>query len=270
VAVLGAAALVGIGVSRRLNRPIDELRRWAADPDRDPPEATGIAELDSLRSDLIAGRERIAELLRRERSFSSHVSHQLRTPVAALRVAVETELTAPRDDPSELLRESLGQLDRLESTITGLLALARHDTRPDDRVELLRLVRERVAAHPAARSVLVTGHTVSLVTDAVAVEHIVDVLVDNAARHGRGGVLVTVDAAGRTATIDVGDEGPTPDPAAIFADRASDAGHGIGLRLARTLAESIGGELTLLARPTTTFRVSLPIADHGRPTVDHP
>lgn len=260
--IFALAAAVGVWVTRRLNRPIDQLRRWAADarPDRPPPDATGIVELDSLRADLITDRERIAELLERERSFSSQVSHQLRTPVTAMRVAVETELAAPRGDPNEILQESLGQLDRLESTIVSLLALARHDVRTAESVDLIDLARERTSPL-TDHHVDVVGHEVMATTDPAAIGHIIDVLVDNAIRHGRGDVRVSVGQHAGCAIVEVSDDGPTPSPASVFSDNTADAGHGIGLRLARMLAESIGAELTLLDGPTTTFRLSLPTDD---------
>ena len=101
--------------------------------------STGIAEIDSLRSALIDDRDRIDELLARERSFSSQVSHQLRTPVTAMRVAIETERQAPRSDSTLVLDETIGQLDRLESTIASLLAFARHRRARRD-CDLLELV----------------------------------------------------------------------------------------------------------------------------------
>jgi signal transduction histidine kinase len=263
-AVIAVAAAVGVWLARRLNRPIDELRRWAARPDAaDPPDPTGIAELDSLRGDLLADRSRINELIQRERSFSSHVSHQLRTPVTAMRIALETELESPRSDPATVIGESLGQLDRLESTITSLLALARHDDRPPVEVDLTELVRQRVdACHELAlerrRAITVEGRPAVVTTDAAAVEHIVDVLLDNALRHGRGAIQIRVSTSAEHAFVDVSDEGPAPHARDAFADRASDGGHGIGLRLARSLAESTGGRLELSGGATTTFRLSLP------------
>jgi signal transduction histidine kinase len=265
VVVLVAAGAIGAWVARRLNRPIDELRRWAAgtDPGSEPPPATGIDELDSLRADLIEDRERIAELLRRERSFSSDVSHQLRTPVAAMRVAIETEREAPRPDPADVLEEALGQLDRLESTISSLLTLARHHDRPPAPVDLGRIVGDRSEAWRAMssaldRCVVVSGPSTTVTTDADAVGHIVDVLVDNALRHGSGVVEVVVGAADGYATIDVADQGPRPAGGGLFEGARSDAGHGIGLQLARSLAASVGGRLALLDRATTTVRLSLP------------
>ena len=262
--VVAVAGAVGLWLAHRLNRPIAELGRWAgAAGDAPPPDPTGIAELDSLRADLLAGRARIDELLRRERSFSSHVSHELRTPVTAMRIAIETELGAPRNDPATVLGESLDQLDRLESTITSLLALARHDDRPREEVELVELVSHRVtrwtsAAHAHGRTLLVVGDPTVVSTDASAIGHIVDVLLDNAVRHGDGAITVAVRRDDGFTTIDVSDLGSSPGERDAFADRSTDSAHGIGLRLARSLAESVGGRLELRNTQTTTFRLTLP------------
>ena len=130
IAIIAAAALAGILLARRLSRPIEDLRDWTGslgEAEGVPPPHSGIDELDTLGSALASADERIRELLERERAFSSHVAHQLRTPVAAMRIAVEAELDRPRDDHREVLIESLGALDRLESTIGSMLALARSD-----------------------------------------------------------------------------------------------------------------------------------------------
>lgn len=269
LAILAGAAAVAMWLARRLNRPIDDLRRWArsdrTDGQTEPPAATGIAELDALRVSLLDSRARIEELLRRERSFSSHVSHQLRTPVAAMRVAVEAELVAPRADPHTVLEESLGQLDRLESTITSLLALARHADRSSGRCDLAPVVTEaaerwRRPAADAGRELGLTIEPVAAWCDSAAVGHVLDVLIDNALKHGRGPVTVRCARLGDRAVVEVADAGTTPSATDVFADTDSDSSHGIGLRLARTLAESAGGRLDLLDTPTTTFRHTLPAA----------
>lgn len=266
------AGAVALWLARRLNRPIEELRDWAASPAvgpaPEPPAATGIVELDALRAAIVSGRQQVAELLRRERSFSSHVSHQLRTPVAAMRVAVETELSTPRADPAETLHELLDQLDRLESTVTSLLAVARGGARPPVDCRLDEIVIERVrpwrdAAARSGRAVRVIAPPARVHTEPTAVGHIVDVLLDNALRHGAGTVTVTIDPA--AGTLDVADEGVPPVGRDPFADDRGAEGraesHGIGLRLARTLAESAHGQLVLTDADTTTFRLSVAPAD---------
>jgi signal transduction histidine kinase len=268
-AIIGVATLVGILLSRRLVRPIDQLTAWAAHTDSaaSAPDATGIEELDELRTALVESRRRVDEALERERSFSSHVSHQLRTPVTALRTAIETELTAPRPDPTSLLHEGLGAVDRLESTITSLLAFARRrDARPELGDATL-LTNEHVdhwrptlAAH--GRDIRVTGWPVIVRVDPVMLRHILDVLIENALVHGRGRIDVRVASghghAGQPALIvDVADEGTLPDGADPFTDRRADTRGGIGLRLARTLAEAGHGRLRLSCSSPTTFSLLL-------------
>jgi signal transduction histidine kinase len=270
VAIVGAAGVVGLYLASRLHRPLDELRLWAAQGDvgsvADPPPATGIAELDSLRSTLIEGRARVADLLQRERLFSSRVSHQLRTPVAAIRVALETELDAPRADHTEILTESLGALDRLESTIESLLAFGRRVEQPAAPTDLLELVAKRVEQWQApfaaaGRTVTVRGEPVMVDVNA-HVEHIVDVLLENALEHGVGEVHATVAPALLAGSpglgVDVADEGSVVAGLDPLADEWLDAAGGIGLRLARSLAESVGGHLELACPHPTTFRLTVP------------
>jgi signal transduction histidine kinase len=278
IALLGAAALgvllvaafIGLLLARRLSRPVEDLRQWATtlgQQDR-PPPAAGIVELDELAAAMSASSERVRQLLQRERSFSSHVSHQLRTPVAAMRVAVEAELDAPRPDPTDVLQECLRELDRLERTVTSLLALARHDERQPERCDVAALVRAqaerwRAPYGAAGRTIDCRGTSVWASVDAAAISHVVDVLLDNALIHGHGTVTVTTESALQAVRIDIGDEGTPPVDADPFSDRRTETRHGIGLRLARTLAESQGGELGLVERPTTVFRLVLPDADRA-------
>ncbi len=266
VAIIAAAVLAGILLARRLSRPIEDLRDWTESiggPDGVPPPYSGIDELDTLGSALAGADERIRELLERERAFSSHVAHQLRTPVAAMRTAVEAELDRPREDHREVLVESLGALDRLESTIGSMLALARADPR-----ELVDCeVSAAVAAHTArwepryaaaGRSVRHRGSPVWARVDVTVIDHVLDVLLDNALAYGTGTVCVSTNANGEVIEIDVTDEGhgQATDP---FGEQRSDSGHGIGLRLARTLAELAAGNLTLASATPTVFRLTLPL-----------
>ena len=92
-----------------------------------------------------------------------------------------------------------------------------------------------------------------------AVRQILAVLTDNAARHGVGAVTVHAREASGTTAIDVSDEGTElrQDEAALFRRRTT-SGHGIGLPLARDLAEAEGARLRLSSRTPTTFTLFLP------------
>ena len=93
-------------------------------------------------------------------------------------------------------------------------------------------------------------------------QQILDVLIHNALRHGRGVVRVRARDARTHWAITVQDEGDRPAGPGIFDRHVStgEGGEGIGLTVAAELAESLGGSLTLESVPTTTFLLRLPAA----------
>ena len=128
-AALVIAAAVGLWLSSRLARPLARLSDAAGllgsgDFTARTPRS-GIGQVDDVAQALDDTGARLADLVERERSFSAHASHQLRTPLTSLRLAIEAELAQPRAEPSTALKELLGEVDRLEGTIRELLALAR-------------------------------------------------------------------------------------------------------------------------------------------------
>ncbi|WP_431237481.1 sensor histidine kinase [Mycolicibacterium aichiense] len=94
-----------------------------------------------------------------------------------------------------------------------------------------------------------------------AVRQIVAVLIDNAVSHGVGTITVHARRADSTTAIDVSDEGTQlrqHDEAILFQGRDTNSNHGIGLPLARSLADAQGGRLRLTATSPTTFTLFLP------------
>src|SRR5205085_1699034 len=133
-AAIAIAVLVGLWLSAVLSRPLARLRDAATrlghgDFTVRAPRS-GIAEADAAASALNDTAVRLEELVGRERTFSAHASHQLRTPLASLRLAVEAELAQPRSDATTALEEVLKETDRLEATIDDLLLLARGTAGP--------------------------------------------------------------------------------------------------------------------------------------------
>jgi signal transduction histidine kinase len=253
-----AAIVLGLFLVRRLVRPLhrlrDDARRLGEGDFSIDHEPSGVVEIDEAGDALEATAGRLAGLVERERAFSADASHQLRTPVAGLRTVLEAELEHPRADPGIALRDALGQVDRLEATMNELLALARdaHPAGPFEVDAFLEDVAERweAAVRSAGRELVVRtpGEPIDVDASPVAMRQVVDVLVDNALRHGQG--AITIDAGERAEatalSLRVSDEGDgiTGEPEAIFHRRQPDAaGHGIGLSLARSLTEAEGGRL---------------------------
>jgi signal transduction histidine kinase len=270
--VVGIAALMARRHAGRIAMPLERLtdsaRALGAGDFAVLTERSHIVEADTLADAIESTARRLGELVQRERAFSTHVSHQLRTPLTALLLGLESALSLPGADMYAAARAAVRRGEQLETTIEGVLRLAR-DTHPRRAplvvAELLAGVRDywRGAFVQRNRELRV-GASAGLPevrVSAVAVRHVVDVLVDNALVHGAGDADVAVSTLADGVLIEVSDEGPgLTDPEAAFTPRTARTGtHGIGLGLARSLAEAEGGRL-LLRRvgPRPVFGLLLP------------
>ena len=123
------SALIGLGQSRRLARPVDRLAAAATRLGHGDftvrSEVSGVPEVDAVSEALETTAVRLDRMLGRERSFSDDASHQLRTPLTSLRVTLEAARLHPTADPDGALAAALADVDRLDRTIDDLLALAR-------------------------------------------------------------------------------------------------------------------------------------------------
>lgn len=268
-AVLVAGA-VGWIVAARLVRPLrvirDDAVRLGNGDFSIHPTPRGVTELDETAEALAETARRLDGAMTREREFSANASHQLRTPITAMRLAIESEVMTPRPDRTKVLHESLGELDRLESTIEMLLAVARDQPlrrEPIDVASIIGDVRSRwngpLAEHGRPLRIAARGHPSAHVS-ADVLKQVLDVLIGNAATHGRGQVSLAIEDDAANLVVSVSDEGSIErDPGEVFERRDPTAeGHGVGLALARALAEAEGGRLTLASSAPTTFRLVLP------------
>ena len=276
--IVGASIVLGRRLARRIAVPIESLHDRVSQLGADAPlvalPRSGMAELDDLATALEDASRRVTESVVRERQFSGEVSHQLRTPLTGLRLVLDAERAAPRPDRLAVLDEATASLDRLEQTVDQLLALGRR--RPVDRnrldmADVLGGVRRRwlPAFAERARTLDVdvdAASRVSAVVSLAAIDNVLDVVIDNALKHGAGRVRVTAAAIAGRVAVRVADEGSIELDATGLSDaldeRDGDAGRSgstrIGLRFARRLLRAEGGELVCTSRAPMEISVILP------------
>jgi signal transduction histidine kinase len=269
-AAIGATFLLARRQARRLAAPLEALSLTAQQLGggdfsvRTRP--SGIPEIDSAGESLNSTAARLGELVRRERAFSADASHQLRTPLTGLRLGLETALDSPGTDPRTAMTAAIDAADRLERTIEDLLTLRRDPPRAGSPLGVEEITAELEhtwqpvlgAQDRSLRVDVAPGVPVSTAS-APAVRQVLGVLVDNAVRHGAGTVTVTVRDAGGALAFDVADEGAGLDADAPRPQRRQGVeSHGIGLALARELAEAEGGRLRLSRPSPPVFSLLLP------------
>lgn len=265
-----AATLLAVWQGRRFAGPIQRLaasaRRLGEGDFSARAPRSGLPEPDEVAAALDSTASRLGAMLERSRSFNADASHQLRTPLTALRLDLEAlELTAA--DPT-LVKAAIAEADRLEATIEELLALA-EAPRGYERLDLADLAGARLDAWQSlARA---RGREVRLETVPVppvrarsaAVGQSLQVLLDNALEHGAGTITVSVAEVLGGARVCVADEGPgipAEREGSLLNGRAPAPGQdGRGLPLARTLVEAEGGRLSLeRARPGASVCLLFP------------
>lgn len=278
--LLAAALAIGIAIlaarvlARRVNRPLEEFAltaRRLGDGDFDVRTTpTGMPEIDDAGNSLNATAERIGDLVRREQQIAANASHQLRTPLSGLRASLESALSDPSADLTTAAQAAIRAADQLELTIAELIDLTRGTSAPNATVDLTAVLDAAVlrwgpplaAAGRPLRLRLTEGCPPVRFTES-ALRQILDVLLDNALRHGEGTVTMTARPVGGAVAIDVTDVGSGIDSTVdVFARGvSSQGGSGIGLAFARDVAEDNGGRLRLGQRePSTRFTLLLPLA----------
>lgn len=274
VLLAGALAMRGAvdGALRPVARMTADAESWS-EHDLDGRFALGAPrdELTSLAATLDHLLARIAASRRHEQRFASEVAHELRTPLAGLRGRAELALTARGTDaPAEhaaALRAVVESASRLDATVDTLLAIARRELDPTvGTVDLAALARELPDV-----SVEVTEPLPVAEGDHDVVRRALDPLVANAHRHARSAVRLELSASGDRVQVAVRDDGPGLEPelgerafaAGVRGEGVSGEGAGLGLPLARRLAQSCGGDVVLGEGPGGCFVLELPAVGGG-------
>jgi signal transduction histidine kinase len=276
VALLAVLAAVALAVrqARRLASPLTDLaetaeRLGSGDP-RPRHRRYGVPELDRIADVLDASAERIARMLTAERRLAADASHQLRTPLTALSMRLE-EIVATADDREAVKEEAaiaLGQVERLTDVVQRLLTNSR-DPRTGSAVDfdLDEVIKQQVeewrpAYQGEGRSVVLSGaRELRAVGTPGAVAQVLATLIENALMHGAGTVTLHTRVTGNQAVVEVSDHGPGVPPvlgARVFERTVSGRNStGLGLAVARDLAEADGGRLELLQQRPPVFALFL-------------
>lgn len=282
----GWAAAVAFGVATRLTRDHDtiaDVARSVADGDvsaRVTLRGSG-TDLKRLGDDINAMIERLTGLLGAQDRFVTHAAHELRTPLAAMRLEIEHALRSSGDRATleAAMRATLESLGRLASLADDLLALAR--ARPDrgaiagdaSSVPLEDAIRgavDLVAPLADARAVRIDAadSSVAVRAEARGLTRLLRNLVENAVRFAPEGsaVVVAQELDGSEVVVRISDDGPGVaaeeverifEPFARGLRRRDPEGTGLGLSIARELAESYGGSLTAVSGPGGRFVLRL-------------
>jgi signal transduction histidine kinase len=275
VALLAIAAAVALGVwqARRLARPLTELAEMAerlgsGDP-RPRDQRFGVLELDRIAEVLDSSAERVGKMLTAERRLAADASHQLRTPLTALFMRLEEIMET--DDPDTVKEEAaiaLGQVERLTDVVQRLLTNSRDPRKTAavsfDLDEVIKQQSEewRAALQRSGRPLYLEGPPgLRAVGTPGAVAQVLAALIENCLMHGGGAVTVRTRVRETSVVLEVQDEGsgiPSELGARVFERAVS--GHnstGIGLAVARDLAEADGGRLELVSLKPAVFSLFL-------------
>jgi signal transduction histidine kinase len=264
-AALLLACVAGYGLAAASLRPVEAMRRRAADISTDqlhqrlPLEPSG-DELHRLGETLNEMLSRLQTGVERERAFTSDASHELRTPLTMLKT--ELELMG-RDHPSgaqldAAVQAAVDEAERMARLIDDLLVLARSDADqvliapgPVDVDELLAVTAQGYAGTGPADAVTVdSSQGLVVLGDGDRLRRALTNLIDNALRHGGTPVRLSARPVGNTVEVHVQDSGPgfPPSFAAHAFERFSRAdparnegGSGLGLAIVAAIARAHGG-----------------------------
>ena len=230
------------------------------------PPTLEVREIRSLNADFTVMAEAIARRSRYLRDFAASLSHEFKTPLAGIRGGIELlQDHGPgmsAEDRARFLANMEGDAQRLSRLVSRLMELAQADmARPnaeggdDARSNVSAVIARLTDAHAApdfALTATVADTFPALAIEEQALETVLATLIENARQAGATALAITTGHRGRYASIALTDNGPGVPAADVtrvfdpfFTSKREVGGTGLGLPIARALAESRGGSLEL-------------------------
>ncbi|MGI8332698.1 sensor histidine kinase [Actinomadura scrupuli] len=288
-ALLAAAAAIGAyrTVGKAL-KPVDgvvhELAEiTATDLGRRVPVPEQHYEMRGLAETVNQTLDRLEAAVEKQRRFASDASHDLRSPITAMRLQLEEAQLHPGEtDCLALMKAQETSLDRLEAIVIDLLTLARLDscrTAAKEQVDLGELVTDELRCRAVRRRIVTDlGPGLKINGNRLQLSRLLTNLLDNAERHAASTVTISAHREGDQAALEVADDGPgiPPDQREAVFDRFTrldtarnkdTGGTGLGLPIAREIAAQHGGTLTIEeSKQGARFVMRVPAGDPDRST----
>lgn len=256
--IAAALGLVALPVTRRLTRRLESLKTgmdtWSAGALETRLKIEGDDEIADVARTFNLAAGRIEELVTAQQNLLANASHELRSPLARLRMAIEMFDADPDERMKREIIRNLAELDELvEEILISSRLQANRPERFDDLIDLVAIAAEEGADLDTA----VSGPSVPIRANARLVRRMIRNLLANAARHGKPPIEVTVAEAPDALTLTIADHGdgiPESQRERIFepfyrppGHAESSGGWGIGLALVRQIAELHGGSVVCKA-----------------------
>ncbi|MGC2779583.1 MAG: ATP-binding protein [Bradyrhizobium sp.] len=291
-AIIVTTLMVGLIVARTITRPMRELVDRAGRIGRNDPAGFralahyGTRDFAELAEHFFVMAEQLARRSSYLRNFSSHLTHELKSPLTSIKGAAELlldSLHAPSDHLTRVEQETflaniVGDVERLDRMAQRLRELARAEAvlqnETSSLADLIRPLRERFPAiaietHGALeRPIKLSSETLLIVLTHLA---------DNAAHHGARTISLEAEDVADQLVLRVSNDGSPISTSnrerifdAFFTTRRDSGGTGMGLAIVRAIMMGHGGEIDLL--PTelcVSFELRLPTADGGAASRTH-
>lgn len=269
------AVCVGLGVypvARKLTKRLERLQRGVerigSGDLKTRVEVTGRDEVAQLAGSFNAAADKIEKLVSAHRLLLANASHELRTPLARIKLGLEMEQSQPSPERNAALKQDIAELNAL---IDEILVMSRLDAdmplESSEPIDLVALLAEECARFDDCTF---KGSAPEIQGDPRLLHRMLANLLENALKHGRPPVTISLAASDEGAVLDVTDAGPgipESERESVFQpfyrgpDRQNVEGYGLGLPLVRKIAEAHRGTTRIVAGPdgSCVIRVVLPI-----------